>query len=322
MYLKDLYKNGYNIMQYLRDKKNIDNNDIYSICCAYDMQSGSYIKNYEANINSDEQIMVTTAMGGGNNNPVVSKYIVKKEYYQLHAQAIYKIFNNLSPSLSSILDAGTGEATSLYSILKNYENIPNNIYAVDISLSRLLYGRRFLETKGYSNKVNFATGNIFELPFMDSSIELVFTIHAAEPNTDRERDILQELYRVSSKYIVMIEPSYNLGTENTRKNIEKHKYIKNLYSTALELGYKIIEYRLFDISLERNNSELLIIEKNFNDNYTGKCIPYACPKCKSKMINYNNQYYCNDCYTIYPVIHNIPCLNKEYGIFCSKFMEF
>lgn len=65
MYLKDLYKNGYNIMQYLRDKKNIDNNDIYSICCAYDMQSGSYIKNYEANINSDEQIMVTTAIGGG-----------------------------------------------------------------------------------------------------------------------------------------------------------------------------------------------------------------------------------------------------------------
>lgn len=320
MDLKNIYNHGYNIMQYLRDKQNIDNNNIDIITCAYDMQAGSYIKGYESSINSDEEVMVT--MGGGNNNPVVSKYIAKRKYSLLVEQAIYEIFNNLSPFLSSILDAGTGEATSLYGILKNYNKIPDNIYACDISLSRLLYGRRFLETKGYSNKVNFTVGNIFELPFMDSSIELVFTTHAAEPNTDRERDILQELYRVASKYIVMIEPSYNFGTENTRKNIEKHKYIKNLYSTALELGYKIIEYRLFDISLEKNNSELLIIEKNSNNNYMGKCVPYACPKCKNKMINYNNQYYCNNCYTIYPVIHNIPCLNKEYGIFCSKFMEF
>lgn len=63
MDLKNIYNHGYNIMQYLRDKQNIDNNNIDIITCAYDMQAGSYIKGYESSINSDEEVMVT--MGGG-----------------------------------------------------------------------------------------------------------------------------------------------------------------------------------------------------------------------------------------------------------------
>ena len=240
------------------------------------------------------------------------------EYHNLWYEAAANIFDSLD--YNSILDAGTGEATTLHGIMKNSKKIPQRIYGVDISLSRVLYASNFYSKEFSQHNSSFVTGNIFDLPFADSSIDLVFTCHAIEPNTNKEKDILQELYRVAKKYLLMIEPSYNLGSDATKENIKKNKYITKLHSTAIELGYKVIRYELFDISIDKNMSEIIIIEKNTET--TENQSVYACPICKKTLKYHNNQFYCHNCLLVYPVINNIPVLNREYGILCSKFLEF
>ena len=72
--------------------------------------------------------------------------------------------------------------------------------------------------------------------------------------------------------------------------------------------------------MDKNMSEIIIIEKNTET--TENHSVYACPICKKSLKHHNNQLYCENCLLIYPVINYIPVLNKEYGILCSKFLEF
>lgn len=311
MTLKELYDNKVNIMEYLRNNENIDYNDKDIIKCSYDMQAGSYVNGY---INKPH---IPVNIRQKSNNYILEE-IDNVDYHNLWYQAAAQIFDSLD--YNSVLDAGTGEATTLHGIMSNVKKIPQSIYGVDISLSRILYASNFYSKKFPNHNSNFCTGNIFELPFADSSIDLIFTCHAAEPNTNQEKSILQELYRATKKYLVLIEPSYNLGSDLTKENIIKNKYIKNLHGTAVELGYKILRYELFDISLNKNMSEVIIIEKTAEQQNLKSV--YACPICKKPLEYHNNQYYCQNCLLVYPVINNIPVLNREYGILCSKFLEF
>ena len=186
MTLKELYDKKINIMEYLRDNHNIDFNDKDIIKCSYDMQAGSYIKGYK-NL-SHVPVLVRRKT-----NDYALEEIDNVEYHNLWYEAAANIFDSLD--YNSILDAGTGEATTLHGIMKNSKKIPQQIYGVDISLSRVLYASNFYSKEFSQHNSSFVTGNIFDLPFADSSIDLVFTCHAIEPNTNKEKDILQELYR-------------------------------------------------------------------------------------------------------------------------------
>lgn len=312
MTLKELYEKKINIMEYLRNNQNLDFNDEGIIKCSYDLQAGSYIQGYKNRSNKQVNIRYKA-------NNYELQVMDSLEYDNLWYQSAANILDSLS--YSSILDAGTGEATTLHGIMTKVNNLPHRIIGVDISLSRILYANDFYKSECPNHNSDFVTGNIFELPFIDSAVDVIFTSHAVEPNTNNEKLILQELYRVAAKYVVLIEPSYNLGSEATKEHIIKHKYIKNLHSTALELGYNVIRYELFDISKDQNMSEVIIIEKNSSASVNKEDI-YACPICKKSLKHHNNQLYCENCLLIYPVINNIPVLNKEYGILCSKFLEF
>jgi ubiquinone/menaquinone biosynthesis C-methylase UbiE len=54
----------------------------------------------------------------------------------------------------------------------------------------------------YLNSLNIknwfaSTGNIFSLPFLHNSIDIVYTSHSIEPNGGKENLLLKELYRVA-----------------------------------------------------------------------------------------------------------------------------
>ena len=52
-----------------------------------------------------------------------------------------------------------------------------------------------------SSGVDFAVGNIDSCPLSDDSIDLVYTIHALEPNGGNELNLLKELIRITRKYL-------------------------------------------------------------------------------------------------------------------------
>lgn len=319
-FIKKMYDENKNIMEFFRNINNTTANSSDSILYSYDIQTGSYIKKYLESFENNTLYMDVIHNG-------LECKLSKNEYFKLQSHYINSIFQSLD--FSSFLDAGTGECSTLYNIFSNNLTFwkTKKIYAADISLSRVLYGKRFIDTLKEKINVNFFTGNLLNIPLSDSSIDVVFTNHAIEPNTDKEKEILQELYRIANKYLVLIEPSYSLGNEETKNNIDKHKYIKNLYNSAKELNYNIIDYRLHNISFFTNNSEIIIIKKtDVKDNEESSNITeeniYSCPVCKNKLIYHNNNYFCNNCFLLYPVINDIPILNKNNGILCSKYMEF
>ncbi len=86
---KEIYKQGENVTEYLRNKFNESENTSEIIEIAYDLQAGSYIKGVESN----------------------------REQAQLYASELGGILNQHINNGDSIMDVGTGELTT-YSDLK------------------------------------------------------------------------------------------------------------------------------------------------------------------------------------------------------------
>ena len=275
------------MIKFLKDSDQNKSNSIDDILISYDFQSGSYIK-------------------GFSNNP---------EFASIYCGALAKVINALGP-FDSVLEAGVGEATTLCNLTKNLNFKPETTMGLDISWSRLKFAKEFLKDFG-RNDVNLFTANLFEIPLLDNSIDLVYTSHSIEPNGGKEKEALEELYRVTKKYLVLLEPSFELASPEARKRMIEHGYITKLYQTAKDLKYKIIEYRLFDCySKPVNPTCIMIIEKqNDNDNADKNLV---CPITFTNLEKIGDHFlYSKDSFLAYPILENIPCLLKENSILAA-----
>lgn len=165
-------------------------------------------------------------------------------------------------------------------------------------------------------------GNMFSLPLKDSSIDIVFTRTAIEPNGGHEREILQELYRITNEYLILIEPAYDLADDRAKKYMRKCGYVTKLYDTAKKLGYKIIMWELYGISVNPNPLNplgIMIIEKRHGNEIEN---PLCCPITKGELVKLGTAYFSEKALLAYPVLNGVPCLMSEYAIVATKMKEF
>jgi SAM-dependent methyltransferase len=282
-----IYKKGGNIIQYLKSLEGNPGNSTEDILISYDFQAGSYIK------------------------------IADSEFQKNYCSGISKVINSLGAA-RSIIEVGVGEATTLGNVLKALKNQPKNIFGFDISWSRIKYANHYIKTLNIKNAV-LTTGDLFNAPFQSDSIDIVYTAHSIEPNGGREKEALEELYRITNKYLVFIEPSYEHAPPEGKERMEKNGYISNFYSTAKTLGYDVIEHRLFDNSIPLNPSGLTIIKKNTN-NDAGP-VHLACPISKTPLKKYGNVLFSEDSLLAYPIIDGIPCLLPQNAIIATHFLD-
>lgn len=177
----------------------------------------------------------------------------------------------------------------------------------------------FAEENGFNN-VNLFVGDLFSIPLLDNSVDLVYTCHAIEPNGEKEIDILKELYRVSRKYLILLEPTYELASEEAKQRMKEHGYITNLYQSAVDLGYEMEEYSLYGMnSNPLNPTGFLVIKKKVvkTEKNGGLC----CPWTKTKLELIDDAYYSKKSLLAYPVIGGIPCLTKQNAVVATKFLE-
>lgn len=275
-------------MEYLRKTNDAKKNSIEAIKISYDLQAGTYIQSYKNNL----------------------------EFNAKYTGAIASILESLGTH-DSILEAGVGEATTLANVVEKLNLKPKRSCGFDISWSRINYARKFAESKGMSPEWLF-TGDLFRVPLADNSIDIVYTSHSIEPNGGREEEAIKELYRVCSRYLVLLEPAYELASDEAKARMEHHGYVRGLKETAEKLGYKIKEYRLFDhIINPLNPTGLLIIEKNaFAPAADTK---YACPVTGGSLEKESDCYYAAESLLAYPQIGGIPCLLPENAILASGF---
>ncbi|MBL0912941.1 MAG: class I SAM-dependent methyltransferase [Bacteroidia bacterium] len=281
--IKDIYNKGGNIIKYLKGNEAGTQNSLEDILISYDFQSGSYIKHFASEI----------------------------DFKTGYGAALASVIGDLG-NFNSIMEAGVGEATTLGSLLPQMKQKPSDVFGFDISWSRLKFARSFLADMDITNASLF-TANLFEIPLSESSIDVVYTSHSIEPNGGREKEALQELYRVTGKYLILLEPSFEFGSPEAQARMKEHGYVTRLYEAATELGYKVIEHRLFGHSANPlNPTGLIIIEK------TGEIsTPPAlkCPISLTDLEKHNDSLlYSKDSFLAYPVINDIPCLLKENSI--------
>jgi len=289
--IKKEYEKGNNIIQYL--KSHSDNggiNSIDDILISYDFQAGTYINFYKENT----------------------------DFVEKYCKSIANEINILG-DFESIIEVGIGEATT-FSILQKYLRIsPKNKLGFDISLSRLLYAREFLKEQNIKQTTLF-TADLFNIPLKENSVDIVYTSHSIEPNGGREKEALEELYRITNKYLILLEPAYELASEASKKRMDKHGYVKDLYNTAVGLGYNVKKYELFNYSANNlNPTGLMVIEKN---NSTAGFPNLVCPITHSELIQKDCTLFSKDNLLAYPVINNIPCLLENNAIIATHLEKF
>lgn len=287
--IKEIYSENKNVIKYLKELNGAKSNSIDDILISYDFQAGTYIDSYKK-------------------DPIVQD------------QYCYNLSNIIDKlgGYNSILEVGVGEATTLGNVLLSLKNKPNKCYGFDISWSRIKYAKNFLNELNLNN-VNLFTADLFCTPLKDNSIDIVYTSHSIEPNGGKEKEALMELYRITNKYLILLEPSYEFANEESRKRMLSHGYITNLYSTAIELGYNVIEHRLFEVSANLlNPTGLIIIEKNSNSQVLD---PLCCPITKTYIYRKNNAYFSEESLLAYPIIDEIPCLLSQNAIVATKFSD-
>lgn len=111
----DVYAQGGNVMEYLRKTLGKEANTEMIIAVAYDLQSGSYTKNFEKNIDS------------------ILHYI----------DEISVILKSCTTGAQTVLEVGTGECTTLAGIVATCFYDMTQVLGCDISWSRLYRGIDF-----------------------------------------------------------------------------------------------------------------------------------------------------------------------------------
>jgi len=287
----DLYNRGENIISFLKAKQGNNLNTIEDILISYDFQSGSYIKFVDEN----------------------------PEYNNLYTTAIANVFLQLG-KFKTILEVGVGEATTLGNLPLKLKLPEVKFLGFDISWSRIHFGIKYLINKNIN--ANLFVADLFNIPLRDSSIDIVYTSHSLEPNGGREKEAIIELYRVSRKYLVLLEPTDEFANFEGKSRMKKNGYIQNLKSIINELDYNLIEYRPFDVSSNDLNPTGLYIIKKRDDFCEEEEIDtnfrFYCPISKSILKEFNDHFYSSESFISYPKIMGIPCIFPSYGILTSK----
>lgn len=298
---KKAFKEGRNVTEFLRAQKSINFNTSEIIEMAYDLQAGTYIENILKNPSQSEA----------------------------YTTELTEILNNHLNEQDSLLDIGTGELTTLSQIIFKLKIKPNQIFAFDISWSRLYKGNNYAKKilgEQYGKLKSFV-GDIKEIPLLNKSINITTSSHALEPNGSSLKEILSELFRVTIDKLILFEPYYEMNTEEGKERMDKLGYIKNIQGVVEELGGNLIEMKIIkNIANPLNPTACFIIkppsllEEKINKS---KLISdyFSVPGTNIPLREIEGFYYSNQVGLCYPVLKSIPILKANVAILATSMLE-
>jgi len=224
---------------------------------------------------------------------------------------VSEVVNTIAPHLdscSSLLDVGTGEGTSIIPLIKKL-NLDIESYALDISWSRLSFA--VSNSVKHSTSLNFAVGDMLNIPMANSSIDVVITIHAIEPNGGKEVEILKELARVSKRRVILIEPDFDNANSEQRSRMQKLSYIGSLIDAISAAGLTIIDKVPLSYNLNPLNCASIYILKPDTEKQASKELSrWVDPIFHSELIQFEGGLR-NAEGLWYPVLKSIPFLRQE-----------
>ena len=290
--LRQAYIRGDNITQLLMNSNlGLARSEIIEI--AYDIQTGSYTR-----IALD--------------NP---------ERLKGYAYEIHKSIKLYLAEHDVILDCGAGELTTL-SALSDHLPTQCQLLACDISLSRLRVGRRFAERVMRGDlaiALRLFVADMARLPLADSSVDVVFTSHALEPNHGRERELLAELLRVARRHLLLFEPSWENADELVRGRMEQHGYVRDLPLHIDAAGGRLVSVEPLANPLSTLNPTYCYvvepIDKQSQPSLADQT--FQCPRSGYPLHRQQSHWWNQEGGWAYPEIDGIACLREKHGVLMS-----
>jgi SAM-dependent methyltransferase len=290
--IRALFERGQNIIEWIAAREGAATNSETAILYSYDAQAGSYVAELK-----DE---------------------ARRRFKDEFGQRLAAVLDALRPV--SVLDAGTGEGTSLAPVLHHMTARPDHVLGFDLSLSRLLYARRHLAEQGQRDVALF-TAALDRIPLASDSVDVVLTIHAVEPNHGREDAVLRELLRVARRHLVMIEPNFELASAEGRARMERLGYVRALPAALERLGHPAVRVEPWPLNANPlNPAALIVVDKQGSGPETAPA--YASPISGRALVPREHCWFCPDDGHAFPIIAGIPCLTVESGILASKLGQF
>jgi len=291
-YAKSAFEKGQNITTLLKERLGLEQNSAEIIEIAYDLQAGSYIESVKN----------------------------KRDSWKAYTAEIAGILSSYCAAAESVLDVGTGEMTTLAGVAKHCYNSSSEYYACDISFSRLIKGKSFIAEElpeKLVQKINPFAADLFYLPFVSSSIDVVWTSHALEPNGGREKLALTELLRVAKSKLILFEPYYEENSSEGKSRMDRLGYIKGLPGVIKECGAVCEEIiPLQSISNPLNPTHAFIITPHAECKEE-KNTPWACPATRLPIAHVGDCYWSEYSMLAYPILQGVPIFRRESAILAS-----
>lgn len=162
-------------------------------------------------------------------------------------------------------------------------------------------------------------GDIFSLPLQTSSINVMYTFLALEPNGGHERELLTELYRVAHDYIILFEPAWEFANVEQRERMVHHGYVKDLYACAKSLEYDVVSYDLLGLSFHSLHPIGCMIIHKHSNTAESTSTPWGCPVTHEVLEYHRGCYVARNSGLIYPIMDSIPCLMQNQAMVATKF---
>lgn len=225
----------------------------------------------------------------------------------------------------SLLDIGTGELTTLSSLICKLKILPKEIYAFDLSWSRIFKGKNYAkEITGDKYPVlKTFVADIGEIPLLDKSINITISSHALEPNGGKLKELMSELFRITIDKLLLFEPCYEINTDQGKKRMDSLGYNKNIDAVVKELGGEIkIKIVIKNISNPLNPTVCFVITPPLNNKISGNKIhPQTCifsvPCTNIPLEKFEEYYYSDRVGLCYPILKSIPILKSNTAILAS-----
>ena len=268
-----------------------------SVHSKYEKIAGSYIKDHK---NSDKLKFIAI----NEKNEIIECKGLITNYYAACLKKLYILFKS-----KSVLEVGAGELTTIDELLgklKKSKKTPKKIGAIDISLKRLIEGKKFSDKKRRNIKL-IARADSSKLPFPDNSFDMVYTANCLEQVPELFSKSIKELVRVSSNLIVIIEPSYEFGSDSSRKNIFKKGYTRINDNHFKKLGLKPIYRNKLELRYYISGTEIIILKKNKIKKNINKS-DYICPSSHKNLYRNGSVYSTKNNDTNYKIKNSIPLL--------------
>ncbi len=294
---REVFVSNGNVTEFLKAEYGRTENSAAIIEIAYDLQTGAYVEHALKNESAVKQYCAELAKNLG-------------EF--------------LAPG-DSVLDVGSGELTTLTFLANEMGVSFETLYACDISFSRLHHGLQFFKehsVEGEAIDLKVHVSDMAELPFADKSLDIVISSHALEPNGGREATLLAELLRVSRKYCILFEPSYELNSPAGRDRMDKHGYIKNLELHANKLGADVVQVTKIEAAMNSlNPTACFVIRSPEFEIGVGAEQAYTVPGTSYPLEATTNFLQSSATGLVFPVLRGIPILRKKHAILASSLFK-